>query len=137
MRVRSMWQWTQCIRWRQFNSCWRADHPHSPTMAITFSSATTTDNAPHATPLKVNSGVCSKYGDQPYLGAGLQCVCRTAGDSQWAQDTRGCLAADHDAGISEFVGHGTCYAGSTLRSPKVPAGTLWNSYQSCKTWRLR
>lgn len=69
---------------------------------------TATHNAFHAPPEKVNSGVCSIYGSQPYMGASLQCVCKTAGESAWSQDTRGCLAADQNAGVPEFIGHGTC-----------------------------
>nr|WP_246302146.1 RHS repeat-associated core domain-containing protein [Granulicella arctica] len=94
----------------------------------------TTDNALHAPPLKVSSGVCSIYGNEPYLGAGLQCVCNSAGDSAWSQDTRGCLAADQKEGIPEFIGHGTCYTGSTIRTQNVPVTTLVGAYLSCKRW---
>jgi hypothetical protein len=95
---------------------------------------TATGNALHAPPLKVNSGVCSIYGNQPYLGAGLQWVCQSAGDGPWSQDTRGSLAADQMAGINEYIAHGTSYAGSTVRTQSFPAITLGKSYMSCKRW---
>jgi RHS repeat-associated protein len=95
---------------------------------------TATGNALHASPLKVNSGVCSIYGDQPYLGAGLQCVCQSAGDGPWSQDTRGSLATDQKAGINEYIAHGTSYVGSTVRTQSFPAITLGKSYMSCKRW---
>lgn len=91
-------------------------------------------NALHSTPLKVDSGVCSIYGNQLYMGASLQCVCKSAGDSAWSQDTRGCLAADYKEGVPEVIAHGTCYAGSTCRTGTFPAQTLYNAYMSCKTW---
>ena len=93
-----------------------------------------TPNAFHASPLRANSGICSIYGNQPYLGTGLQCVCRTAGDSAWSQDTRGCLAADQKAGVTEFIGHGTCYTASTIKTQSFPFTTLYNSYMTCKNW---
>ena len=92
------------------------------------------NNATNAAPLKVNSGVCSIYGNQPYAGAGLQCVCRAAGDSPWSQDTRGCLAADQNAGVPEWLGHGTCYAGSTIKQKTLPVTQIPKWYMSCKTW---
>jgi RHS repeat-associated protein len=95
---------------------------------------TATGNALHAPSLKVNSGVCSIYGNQPYLGAGLQCVCQSAGDGPWSQDTRGSLAADQIDGINEYVAHGTSYAGSTVRTQSFPAITLGKSYMGCKRW---
>jgi hypothetical protein len=95
---------------------------------------TATDNATNAAPLKVNSGVCSIYGNQPYMGAGLQCVCRAAGDSTWSQDTRGCLAADQNAGVPEWLGHGTCYAGSTIQTKTFPLTQIPKWYMGCKTW---
>ena len=92
------------------------------------------NNALHAAPLPVASGVCSIYGNQQYMGASLQCVCQSAGNSAWSQDTRGCLAADYNQGVPEVVAHGSCYAGSTYRTETFPAQTLYNAYMSCKTW---
>jgi RHS repeat-associated protein len=92
------------------------------------------NNALHAAPLPVESGVCSIYGNQQYMGASLQCVCQSAGNSAWSQDTRGCLAADYKQGVPEVVAHGSCYAGSTYRTGTFPAQTLYNAYMSCKTW---
>ena len=94
---------------------------------------TATGNALHAPPLKVNSGVCSIYGNQRYLRAGLQCVCQGAGDSPWSQDTRGALAADQLDGIPEFIGHATSYTGSTLRTG-LPPGAVAKAYGSCFSW---
>ena len=62
-----------------------------------------------ADPEGSDSKVCSQYGDRRYLEVDLSCFCRCAGDSDWSNAVRGCLAC-MDGSVSDTTAHATCYA---------------------------
>jgi RHS repeat-associated protein len=83
-----------------------------------------------AQPLPSTSSACYQYGDETYLGVSLQCFCQCAGDSEWAQQVRGCLACAHDSGANPFVAHGMCYASGGLLDAPYP--TLMKCTAACQ-----
>jgi RHS repeat-associated protein len=67
-------------------------------------------NCAQVQPLPANSAECDKYGDKLYLGAGLKCFCKCAGNGSWPEQVRGCLACERDNGTDMAEAHGRCYA---------------------------
>jgi RHS repeat-associated protein len=75
------------------------------------------DDCTTAPPEPSNSPVCKIYSnDPPYLGDNLSCFCECAGDSDWSQKVRGCLACEHKKGTEISTAHATCY----LAAGKAP-----------------
>lgn len=63
----------------------------------------------NASPEDSNSNVCSQYGKRKYLGVDMSCFCRCAGNSDWSNYVRGCLACMDSKGVSDTTAHITCY----------------------------
>ena len=72
-----------------------------------------------ACPEPANSPVCDEYGDGTYAGISLSCFCKCAGNSDWSQQVRGCLACEHEQGTDVAKAHKDCYeaAGGTSKGP--------------------
>jgi hypothetical protein len=72
-----------------------------------------------APPLKDDSSACDAYGGKSYRGAGLSCFCKCAGNSDWSQKVRGCLACEFKKGTPTDEAHHKCYDanGGTLNGP--------------------
>jgi RHS repeat-associated protein len=87
------------------------------------------DDCTTAPPEPSNSPVCKKYGNESYAGTSLQCFCKCAGDSTWADNVRGCLACEHNKGTNPFVAHMTCYAAAGPTN--TPPETVYKCYTSC------
>jgi hypothetical protein len=63
-----------------------------------------------APPLPSSSSACDDYGNNTYLGDNDSCFCKCAGDSQWAQKVRGCLACEFKkTGVLGEAAHDKCY----------------------------
>lgn len=82
-----------------------------------------------AAPLPSSTPKCDDYGNEIYLGSSLRCFCKCAGDSAWSQQTRGCLACEHDNGTNAYIAHERCYRASGVWS--APWGTLSKCYVQC------
>lgn len=55
-------------------------------------------------------------------------VCKCAGDSDWSQKVRGCLACEHDVGTDVTAAHARCYVAA---GPNMPARTLLGCAHDC------
>ena len=84
-----------------------------------------------APPLKDDSKECDKYGDKTYMSASLKCFCKCAGNSDWSQKVRGCLACEFDKGTDMKAAHTKCYAAAGGMS-KGPILTLMMCLSRCE-----
>lgn len=84
-----------------------------------------------APPLKDDSKECDKYGDKTYMSASLKCFCKCAGNSDWSQKVRGCLACEFDKGTDMKAAHKKCYAAAGGMS-KGPILTLMMCLSRCE-----
>lgn len=84
-----------------------------------------------APPLKDDSKECDKYGDKIYAATSLKCFCKCAGNSDWSQKVRGCLACEFDKGTDMGVAHKKCYAAAGGMS-KSPIITLMMCLRACE-----
>lgn len=81
--------------------------------------------------LPANSSACDKYGNEKYPGTeiSLKCFCKSAGDSAWSQQVRGCLACEHDKGTPVGQAHKECYGAAGWGN--APWGTLIGTFVGC------
>lgn len=78
-----------------------------------------------ALPLKNNNPVCDAYGNGNYLGAKLSCFCKCAGNSDWSQKVRGCLACEFKKGTPTDEAHHKCYEANGGMSSAPVLKLLW------------
>jgi RHS repeat-associated protein len=97
-----------------------------PNLKTCSAKATYCKDAP---PLPSNSPKCDEYGNQGYLGDSLKCFCKCAGDSDWSQKVRACLACEHENGTEITVAHFKCYQAAGWTS--APWGTIWECWRQC------
>ena len=60
-------------------------------------------------PLDENTLDCEQYGSRTYLGVSLKCFCRSAGNSNWSNYVRGCLACMDRENAPTDNAHNLCY----------------------------
>lgn len=85
----------------------------------------------NADPEKSDSSVCDKYGNRSYVGTGLKCFCKCAGDSDWSQAVRGCLACMDANGADMAFAHTACYEAASKKFTK-PTVTIGYCYCACQ-----
>jgi RHS repeat-associated protein len=87
-------------------------------------------------PLPANSPVCSLYGKSTCsysgLNVNLQCFCQCAGDSDWSQFVRACLACQTALQVECHVSHKSCYdAANTAFPGQAPTFLLLDCWWDC------
>ena len=97
-----------------------------PNLTTCSAKATYCKDAP---PLPSNSPKCDEYGSQGYLGDSLKCFCKCAGDSDWSQKVRACLACEHENGTEITVAHFKCYQAAGWTN--APWSTIGKCWQDC------
>jgi RHS repeat-associated protein len=75
---------------------------------------------------------CNAYGTATYPGTGtnLQCFCKCAGDSAWADEVRGCLACMYANNINIEAAHILCYAAASSNHT-MPVSTIAKCFALC------
>ncbi len=85
-----------------------------------------------AAPEPSDSKVCKQYGSKTYLGTGLACFCSCAGDSEWSNFVRGCLACMDNKGVNMAVAHAACYKKADDKGYSKPHAALAFCYCKCQ-----